>query len=293
MASTQSDASPPADAPLPPVKLDPLAAVFSYLIPGLGQVYQGRIGKGLLFFCGLYLLFFYGMWMGQWRNVWLPDTFDLPQVVIGQDLKVEGTLKSIVYRPQFLGQVWIGIAAWPAIYQYLTYDQQKAQFKLNDRSLADLRNSGVPDAVLEKLSPLRNKEYTREGLKAELKEILTAKDFEEYHALILLNVKGIGLLGNYELAPTEDDLNYLQRNGSKRWDLGWVYTVIAGVLNLLVIYDALAGPMFRDPPASLLKEEPSPTPVSPPQAVSTASANPVIPAPVATNPKANPQGGTP
>ena len=27
-----------------------------------------------------------------------------------------------------------------------------------------------------------------------------------------------------------------------------MYTVIAGVLNLLVIYDALAGPMFRDPP---------------------------------------------
>src|SRR5438067_466518 len=36
--------------PLPPVKLDPLAAFLSYLIPGLGQVKQGRIGKGLLFF---------------------------------------------------------------------------------------------------------------------------------------------------------------------------------------------------------------------------------------------------
>ena len=63
-------ASPPSadhtDAPpLPPVKLDPLAALMSYLIPGLGQVYQGRVGKGLLFFFGLYLLFFYGMWMGK------------------------------------------------------------------------------------------------------------------------------------------------------------------------------------------------------------------------------------
>jgi hypothetical protein len=25
-------------------------------------------------------------------------------------------------------------------------------------------------------------------------------------------------------------------------ELGWVYTVIAGVLNILVIYDAVAGP---------------------------------------------------
>src|SRR5438477_255051 len=38
------------------------------------------------------------------------------------------------------------------------------------------------------------------------------------------------------------------RDGNKRWDLGWVYTVIAGVLNLLVIYDALAGPLFREYP---------------------------------------------
>ena len=27
----------------------PGAAVLSYLVPGLGQIYQGRIGKGLLF----------------------------------------------------------------------------------------------------------------------------------------------------------------------------------------------------------------------------------------------------
>ena len=69
--------------PLPPVKLDPLAGLLSYLIPGMGQVYQGRSGQGLLFFFGLYLLFFYGMWMGQWRNVWLPDVSDMPQLEVG------------------------------------------------------------------------------------------------------------------------------------------------------------------------------------------------------------------
>ena len=124
MASPQSDHD--ADAPpLPPVKLDPLAALLSYLIPGLGQVYQGRVGKGLLFFLGLYLLFFYGMWMGQWRNVWLPDAADLPPVVVlGQQL--EGPLKAVAYRPQFLGQFWIGAAAWPAVVQYVRHDPAKA-----------------------------------------------------------------------------------------------------------------------------------------------------------------------
>jgi hypothetical protein len=200
MASPKSDSSAPAEPPLPPVKLDPVAAVLSYLIPGLGQVYQGRVGKGLLFFFGLYLLFFYGMWMGQWRNVWLPDATDLPEIVMASQ-QLEGTLKSVAYRPQFLGQFWIGVAAWPAVYQYLN------------------------------LGPV---------------------------------------FGKFERTPPEDELNDLQRNGSKRWDLGWVYTVIAGVLNLLVIYDALAGPMFRDPPkwvqdqADGEKSSPSPPPPTPP-----------------------------
>lgn len=185
MPSSQSSVEPSADAPpLPPIKLDPLAAFLSYLIPGMGQVYQGRVGKGLLFFFGLYALFFYGMWMGQWRNVWLPDVSDMPQMVIAGN-QITGVPSALWYRPQFLGQFWIGTAAWPAVLQYVNYDRMK--------------NAGP-------------------------------------------------VFGKFQRAPTEDELNDLQRRSSKRWDLGWVYTVIAGVLNLLVIYDALAGPMFRDPP---------------------------------------------
>lgn len=209
--------------PLPPVKLAPLAALFSYLIPGLGQVYQGRVGKGLLFFFGLYLLFFYGMWMGQWRNVWLPDVDDLPdQVVAGQ--RLQGTLKAIWYRPQFLGQFWIGSAAWPAVYQYIKFDRTK-----------------------------------EEG----------------------------PIFGKFQRMPSEDQLNEFQRNGSKRWDLGWVYTVIAGVLNLLVIYDALAGPMFREPPKWAKEEgtESDPLPLS-------LDPEPVAAAPATATPTNPMQGGT-
>ncbi|AWM41913.1 hypothetical protein GobsT_69610 [Gemmata obscuriglobus] len=176
--------SPTNDPPLPPIKLDVLAGGLSYLVPGLGQIYQGRVGKGLLFFGGLYLLFFYGMWMGNWRNVWLPDTEDLPDVqFLGTSMP--GPAKAISHRWQFLGQVWIGAAAWPGVYQYAVFDK----------------------------------------------------------------TKDVGpVFGKFQRMPDERELNDLQRNGNKRWDLGWVYTVIAGVLNLLVIYDAFAGPMFREPP---------------------------------------------
>ncbi len=36
----------------------------------------------------------------------------------------------------------------------------------------------------------------------------------------------------------------MQTAGDKTWDLGWIYTVIAGVLNIMVIYDAIAGPAY-------------------------------------------------
>lgn len=186
--------------PLPPVKLDPLAALLSYLVPGLGQISQGRVGKGLLFFGGLYALFFYGMWMGQWKNVWLPDATALPDVsVAGQQLG--GPAKALKYRLEFLGQFWIGAAAWPAVHQYATYDPTKEKGKL---------------------------------------------------------------FGTFQRAPSESELNDLQRNGDKRWDLGWVYTVIAGVLNLLVIYDALAGPMFREPPSDWIADAPAAEPAAAP-----------------------------
>ena len=34
-------------------------------MPGLGQIVQGRLGKGLLFFVCLYTLFFYGLFLGR------------------------------------------------------------------------------------------------------------------------------------------------------------------------------------------------------------------------------------
>lgn len=174
--------------PRPP--LDPLAAVLSYLIPGLGQVVQGRIGKGVLFFVCIYGLFYYGQWMGHWRNVWLPDVSKQANVqlpLFGVDLP--GPAKAVYYRPQFLAQFWIGAAVWPAMIQYASTDPT-----------ADPDDPPKPAPVIGRLMQ----------------------------------------------APSEAELNALQRDGDKRWDLAWVYTVVAGVLNLLVIYDALAGPAVRD-----------------------------------------------
>jgi TM2 domain-containing membrane protein YozV len=197
-----SSAAPSVKAPsLGEQPTNPVAAVLSYLIPGLGQIYQGRIGKGVLFFVCVYTLFFVGVYLGSGTvhlkkktgdelspytvetytitsNVYLPDTaeqnnpFNLPRL-----------LANLYNRPQFAGQFWVGIAAWPAIWQYLNYDKTQQE-------------------------------------------------------------QGDPLLGNFERTPSEASLNALHTSGDKLMELGWVFTVIAGVLNVMVIYDALAGPAF-------------------------------------------------
>ncbi len=187
---------------------NPFAAFLSYLIPGLGQIYQGRIGKGLLFFVCVYALFFMGTYFGSGTaqiktkvsdnpivyeeevytvtsNVYLPDTaeqnnpFNLPRV-----------LANLYNRPQFAGQFWVGIAAWPAIWQYVNYNRRQEH---GDTFLAD-----------------------------------------------------------FQRTPSDRSLNALHTSGDKTLELAWVFTVVAGVLNVMVIYDALAGPAF--PPGTDLDE---------------------------------------
>ena len=185
--------SPPAHRP--PRKLDPLAALLSYLLPGLGQVLQGRVGKGVMFFVCIYGLFFYGLWMGQMKNVWLPEPTKLPDIGVPIVGKLSGTPKALAHRMQFLAQFWVGVAAWPAVGQYVAHDPAA--------------DPNAPPAV--------------------------------------------PFLKDYMLAPSEAKLNDLQRPQDKTFDLAWVFTVIAGALNLLVMYDAFAGPVVRDdeefPPA--------------------------------------------
>ncbi|MGE3803148.1 MAG: DUF6677 family protein [Gemmataceae bacterium] len=198
------------------------AAFLSYLVPGMGQIYSGRIAKGLLFLVCLYGMFFYGMALSDWSNVYLPRLG--PISVFGKE--VDEPFAAIAHRPQFAGQFWIGIAAWPAIWQYYHHDSNLFQ-------VVTKKGEVFTGVEVEK-----NEEW------------LVLRDGATEHKIRREDIPEGGrtqvapLLGSYQRTPSLDRLNDLQRNGSKAWDLAWVYTVIAGVLNVLVIYDAFAGPAF-------------------------------------------------
>ena len=158
-----------------------VAGFLSYLVPGLGQISQGRTGKGILFMVCLLSLFHVGEAMGNWQNVYVPGD-DNPDM----GRRGSGPLAPLVnvfnQRWHFAGQFWIGIAAWPAIWQYY----------------------GGP---------------------------MPSSDASPF-------------LHNYQKQPDESKVNEFLVNSDKTPDLGWIYTVIAGMLNILVIYDAYAGPAY-------------------------------------------------
>jgi hypothetical protein len=57
-----------------------------------------------------------------------------------------------------------------------------------------------------------------------------------------------------ENQPTAHDLNYLL---NRSLELATIFTAVAGLLNVLVIYDAWAGPVVMQPPAKKEEEEPA------------------------------------
>jgi hypothetical protein len=169
-----------------PHEPSPLGAFLSYLIPGLGQIYQQRYSKGALFMVSLLGMFMLGQAMGNWQNVYLPRQREAVQQKGGKATPTSWL--DLFPRWQYGGQFWIGVAAWPALYHFYTAPARQAQH---------------------------------------------------------VNDEEVPFWKRYQSEPDENrEVNPFLVISDKTPDLGWVYTVIAGMLNLLVIYDAYAGPLF-------------------------------------------------
>jgi hypothetical protein len=220
-------ASPPEKPSTLVYPLSPTAGLLSYLVPGLGQIVQGRVGKGILFLVCIYTLFFYGIYLGRGSvtirertytlnsNVYLPDTAE-------DDVKgtANRVLTNLYNRPQFAGQFWVGIAAWPAIWQYMHFDRATCQ---------------EIDRLYEKADDNEKRNDREEAAKLRQRAEEMEQSQRARHPL----------LGDFQREPSASVINAVHNAGDKRLELGWVYTVIAGVLNIMVIYDAVAGPAFR------------------------------------------------
>ncbi len=164
-----------------------VAGLLAWALPGMGHIYQGRTGKGILFFVCILGTFFYGMYVGGGKVVYAATDWEQQ------------------YRWQYLCQLGVGLPSAPMLIQRERVEDDK--------------------------DPLFN-----------------------------------GFMAPPRLAvppSTDDSGNTAQQpNELAKWiidnhpffELGTVYTVVAGLLNVLVICDAAGGPLIIRTPEKKKKK---------------------------------------
>ena len=181
-------------APVPVNLKNPwLAALYAWLWPGAGHLYQGRTAKGILFMVCVLSTYFFGFTLGGGRVVYA----SFGEVRDGQ--KAE-------FRYAYLCQIGVGVPALPALAQ-------------------------------NRMGPVM-------GIEAMMPPGPSPRN------------------GRDTLASWHDELKGF-------FEIATLYTMIAGLLNMLAIYDAFAGPVFpqpeekkkRGPPKKKDEDNPKPTEV--------------------------------
>jgi hypothetical protein len=105
MAKTTTDTSATDESVVEIDLKDPrLAAFLAWLVPGLGHIYQGRTGKGVLFFVCIIGTFFYGWHIGGQRVVYASSANMF-------------SMQFLRDRWQYVCQVGAGLPALPALVQ--------------------------------------------------------------------------------------------------------------------------------------------------------------------------------
>lgn len=189
----------------PEVELrDPrLAAFLAWLIPGLGHFYQGRTGKGLLFMFTILGTFAYGMYLGDGRVVYASTT---------NPIKNFAALKD---RWHYACQLPVGLPALPALIQTWRVENGKAPLDFFDDNF-------------------ERRPYTREDANRFFPDNSRAETTRKYFQSTDQS-ENVVMHGS-EREKWHHDLHFF-------FELGTVYTMMAGLLNVLAICDARWGPL--------------------------------------------------
>jgi hypothetical protein len=238
---------PAADQPHVDLRDPYLAAFLAWLLPGAGHFYQRRWGKGGLFMVCILTTFFVGLWMGQGRVVyasWRPND----------------------QRYAYICQVGVGLPALPALVQAMRLKSGEAPFWNGAMAPPFLPGQRLPRKWVADQVAKGNLDAS------DFPELSRAEpaDYVEYlcHAEYYTNQRGEPAVQYSDEAPkfmpsasTREPYNQLSDWNLQMgpyFELGTVYTLIAGLLNVLAIFDALAGPAPPTTPAKHPDPKPAP-----------------------------------
>ena len=185
-----------------------LAALLAWLMPGWGHWYQGRRAKAALYFLSIMGLFCYGVYLSSSNQ---PCRAGGNKIGYGRAVYFAWH-----HHLAYLGQIGVGLPALPAILQaYRMGNQQKVWWGgfMAPPWPSDQARAAAVDAVQE----IARRDGRNDG------------DDPRF---------------NLD-QPTLDELN---RRLPHDFDIAGFFTVVAGLLNVLAIYDAWAGPVVLQPP---------------------------------------------
>ena len=180
------------------------AALLAWLWPGAGHFYQRRFAKGFLFMICILSIFFFGLGLGRGRVVYASS-------------------KAGDFRWQFACQAGIGLPVAPAVIQAVkTAGGGDPLFVMCERFPPP---PGYPDSVGSDLAFQR----------------ITPENQNGYNGPTLKD--GFMSAPQGQIFPNDRDVHGMWHYDYKHnFDLGTLFTVVAGLLNLLAVYDAYVGP---------------------------------------------------
>ena len=240
-----------------------LAAFLAWLIPGLGHLYQGRTAKAGLFFVCIMGTFLYGLYLGSGDELLMFNTSlqfqdELDRGVIPQDLRLD------FERHKVAGQANVRSLSQNAS---VSTEEEGSRWRITDGSVVyTVRKEGNRLSILGKLGWARVVYFSwRRGDKRLAYLCQVGIGLPALPALMQASRMGSGKrvwLNGFMAPPwipssgaawnhpdrnrnqpSDDELNY---HLAPFLELGKHFTMIAGLLNILAIYDAWAGPVFSE-----------------------------------------------
>ncbi|MDB4733034.1 hypothetical protein OAF42_01190 [Planctomicrobium sp.] len=266
-----------------------IAGVLAYLIPGAGHFYQGRKFKAVVYFVCILGLFFSGMAMADWKAVQLPGKGELRGKGVSY-LKYAAqlgvgipSLYGIVQRERYdseqnqeFGQSPEALATefWGEIElrgDQPVYEEIRGTVDLapHTGNLGDVSLTGTLTAKVN------GKEQTFQlAPNVRLGKKIKASEYRALEASILRdpetpydyigNIRGVvprPFRNWYQVPMDEDEIKQLHGKLGKFHELAMVFTWIAGLLNVLAIWDAVEGPAYGyDDEHEKEKDEPAAEP---------------------------------
>lgn len=220
--------SPDPDYPIEiKLKNPPLAAFWAWLIPGAGHLYQKRYAKGILFMVCILGTFFSGLALGGGKTVY-------------------ASFREGDQRYPYLCQVGVGLPALPAFIQYR-------------RVIGPNPSEPLWGGFMAPPFPLQETPIMPDGSG---RIYVSGTPYESLPTWHKKKLDPNWVPGGPFSHTVDDELSVWHADLKTNFELGTLYTMIAGLLNILAIYDAYAGPAFmpQEEPEEKSKAKDAPPP---------------------------------